>query len=637
MNNNKKIMDRWSPPHTFTTLFLLSCCSLYFYFFMEWLFFLTKPSMLNLLPYVDKCATLFLAPLPALIISTIPIIAITLTARWLQQSGISTHYSNYLLASFPALILASCALLLIENFTYTVFQFGMYRLSGYGRFLYTLLFLYIWFRCCRILLPFFSKEKTGGNIRYCLVFAGTMLLLISLVFTATQFSNPGHLKSADGTQNILNRAPNILVFSSDGINARNMSVYGYQRATTPFLDSIKNELLIFENHLTNSQTTTGSVAAFHSGKLPTTTRLIYRPDMFVEQDAYQHLPGILLEKGFYNGDFTVRHYVDPEDINLREGFHYANGRYILDNSLAIPLFLERAYPITSRFHSELLERISTRLSHIIGRSTMNNPFLIVTEPDNNWAWDLNDRGRMEDLKQFISNSPKPFYAHIHMLGTHGFKFKPTTPVFSKGQKQSEPWMTDFYDDAILDYDRYAAEIVTYLKSLNLYENTLIIFTSDHGKAWRINETTPLLFRFPKIQHHGIRSHNSQHTDIAPTILQYLDLDIPDWMDGRSLLTKNRGAQAPIFAVQKSQSLPNERGWHRVVSPKPPFYTLGSISVSYCHVQYRLNLADNRLHEDPIKGHTRPCEESMLPSKEQARKVLITHLKQAGYDTASIEP
>ncbi len=636
MNNNKKFMDRLWQPYTFTILILLICSSLYFYCFMEWLFFLTKPSMLNLLPYTDRLAALFLAPVPALILSIIPIIAITFTERWLRKRGIHSHHLNYLLASLPAFILTACAILLIENFTYTFFQFGMYRFSGYGRLLYTLLFLYIWYRCCRKLQPLFSPGYIGDNIRSNLVYGGTLLLLATFTFAVIQFSNPGQMKNPEDAPGSPNHFPNILVFSSDGINARNMSLYGYERATTPFLDSIKNELLIFENHLTHSQTTTGSLAAFHSGKLPTTTRLIYRPDMFIEQDAYQHLPGILLREGFYNGDFSVRHYVDPEDINLREGFHYANGRYLLDNNLAIPLFLERAYPVASRFHSELLERIGARLSHITGRSTMSNPFLIVTEPDNSWAWDLNDRGRMNDLKRFITNAPTPFYAHIHLLGTHGFKFKPTVSVFSRNQNQSKPWMTDFYDDAILDYDRYAAEIVAFLKSQHYYENTLIIFTSDHGKAWRINETTPLLFRFPKIAYQGIRSHNSQHTDIAPTILQYLNLDIPDWMDGLSLLEKDRDNLSPIFSVQKSQSLPNEKGWHRVVSPKPPFYTLGSISASYCHMQYRLNLANNHLTKDPISGHTQPCSEALLPSIEAVRKVLITHLKQAGYNTDSLE-
>ncbi len=638
MNNKKQFMNNLRIQHPLTTVLLLTIASLYFYFFMEWLFFLTKPSMLNVLSVQDQLAVLLLAPLPALLVLVFALFSVMLPIYLLVNRSNGSYYQDYLLIAVPALILACCILLLAENFTYTLFQFGMYRFPGYGRLIYTILFIYLWYRCCKILYPFLFESTGNKSLNKALTIVIPILLLMSLVMATTEFKDftAPHVNTDPGPITH-SQFPNILVLSSDGINARNMSVYGYKRQTTPFFDSVKNELLIFENHLTNSQTTTGSIAAFHSGKLPTNTKLIYRPDMFKGDDAYQHLPGILMRKGYYNGDFSVRHYIDPEDINLKEGFHYANNRDISGKRLALPTTVQRAYPTASRFHDELFERISTRLSHLFWRSTMSNPFLIVTEPDNHWAWDLNDRGRVDDLKQFITKAATPFYAHAHLLGTHGFKFHPANPLFSKGQKQTKPWMTDFYDDAILDYDQYAAELVAFLKSKNLYENTLIIFTSDHGKAWRINETIPLLIRFPDKKYTGIKRDNSQHTDITPTILDFLNLEVPNWMDGRSLLSAKRNSIEAIFAVQKSQSLPNEKGWHRVVAPQPPFYTLGSINATYCHMLYRLKLPENILKKEPVKGHTRPCQENLLPSPSQAHSALIEHLNQAGYDTRSLKP
>ena len=55
------------------------------------------------------------------------------------------------------------------------------------------------------------------------------------------------------------------------------------------------------------------------------------------------------------------------------------------------------------------------------------------------------------------------------MGSHGGKFRPVDPFFSLGKVQSEAWMTDFYDDAIRDFDRYTKEIYGWLKTRNLLD------------------------------------------------------------------------------------------------------------------------------------------------------------------------
>jgi hypothetical protein len=45
--------------------------------------------------------------------------------------------------------------------------------------------------------------------------------------------------------------PNILILSSDGVSAEHMSLYGYERPTTSFMDSVQDEFLIAENHFSN--------------------------------------------------------------------------------------------------------------------------------------------------------------------------------------------------------------------------------------------------------------------------------------------------------------------------------------------------------------------------------------------------
>ena len=44
--------------------------------------------------------------------------------------------------------------------------------------------------------------------------------------------------------------PNVLVLSTDGLDAANMSAYGYRRKTTPFIDSLVPQSLLIQNHFT---------------------------------------------------------------------------------------------------------------------------------------------------------------------------------------------------------------------------------------------------------------------------------------------------------------------------------------------------------------------------------------------------
>ena len=66
--------------------------------------------------------------------------------------------------------------------------------------------------------------------------------------------------------------PNILILSSDGINNRNTSAFGYERETTPFIKALREKTLVSTNHFSNSAFTGASVISLLTGKLPATTQ-----------------------------------------------------------------------------------------------------------------------------------------------------------------------------------------------------------------------------------------------------------------------------------------------------------------------------------------------------------------------------
>ncbi|MCS7385061.1 MAG: sulfatase-like hydrolase/transferase, partial [archaeon GB-1867-097] len=100
--------------------------------------------------------------------------------------------------------------------------------------------------------------------------------------------------------------------------------------------------------------------------------------------------------------------------------------------------------------------------------------------------------------------------------------------------------------ALLDY--CVGQIISELKKEGLYEDTLIIFTADHGEMlgshclWQkmcmYEEAThiPLYIRLPKGEKAVKKSIDAlvSHIDVFPTILDYLGISVPSDLSGVSL-------------------------------------------------------------------------------------------------------
>ncbi len=310
--------------------------------FTEWLFFVTKQSFMTLYsPWekVELLAGTALIMSILLLIGSLPLLAI----GWLIDRFTKFKFTGTVLIFLPGiLLLAMTALLLFDNFTLTLFGWGIRNAHEPGAWAYRLLTIYLVIKAARLLHNVSQRPEVGAELK---VIARTAIAIcalgIPLVMVAV-LSLPDKVED-----NIVadKELPNILILSSDGVWAEHMSVYGYGRPTTPFIDSVKDEFLIAENHFANSSDTGGSVISLLTGKLPTTTRVIYPPDVLRGSDSYQHLPGLLKKLGYYNADISMRHYADPYDLNMRDGFAEANFRKLEDRGSGGSLIeLIRTYP-----------------------------------------------------------------------------------------------------------------------------------------------------------------------------------------------------------------------------------------------------------------------------------------------------
>ena len=602
----------------------LTGLAVYLYVFMEWLFFVTIPSFMSSMNFGQKVMVFLLASFvflsPVFVLSGLTI---------LLSKFLKSH--RWLVALTPALIFTFLALILLDNFTYTVFRFGIVNSQGVGRGMYA--------AGCLVAFGLFTKKISaslqrradqGGVLTSYFVlflFAVSSMAFVSRI-PRFQFTSSNHSMDA-----ISSERPNIVLLGLDGVNATHLSVYGYERDTTPHLSELSRSALIAENAFANAGKTGGSLTSLLTGKLATETRVVFPPDILQGEDAYQHLPGILKQLGYATVQITMPYYGDARERNLQEGFDIINfhpvNPYPLANQLA-----KMGGDSSFYFTGLMIQRISERIQHIFFIKTMENPYKAVTEP----ADAIHDDQRLKAMIDYLDQTKAPLFLHVHMMDTHGPEFYVPNQHFSAGQTQDQEWMTDFYDDSILNSDRYINNLFSYLSKSGKINNTVVIFYSDHGLQWNPVIRVPLIFWFPNGQYAGRIRENVQLLDVAPTILSYLNVPIPTWMQGQSILAADRSPARRIFSANVANELKlteDRRTWIMDESKiSPPFYQLGEVNLVVCDQWFSLNLENPELSYGEVEGSTASCPRNALPSPEQAKEILLQHLFKERYDVAN---
>ena len=116
-------------------------------------------------------------------------------------------------------------------------------------------------------------------------------------------------------------------------------------------------------------------------------------------------------------------------------------------------------------------------------------------------------------------------------------------------------------------DHAFALLIDFLKENNLYDHSFIIFTSDHGEEFgehgmlgRHDHTlfdellkVPLIIKFPNSQYKGrVFDEQVRGIDILPTLLDWLNINCPDYFEGVSLipLIKGESPEEELYAISQ---------------------------------------------------------------------------------------
>ncbi len=615
---------RASHAQTWGDLFTQTIFASFFYVFMEWLFFVTKESSLSKLTPWNACLVL-LVTAGVLMLASGSILAVamifgTVTCR-VRGQQIFQGFAQVV----PALIWAVTALLMVDNFSYTLFKFGVVTTQGGWRLIYTLGFLLLfgifWRKGRGAARARVAQPRAGRRWRAGLTM-GLAAISLGAILHGIWAQKEYYGQLIETYTVPATRRPNIIILGSDGLSASHLSVYGYERDTTPFLRQMAARALLARHHFTNASSTSASTTAVLTGREPINVDVMRYPDILEGEDSYRHLPGILKQYGYTTIQVGVPSWVDAHTLNLLNGFDSINGQP-LDPPLLGTLRRYLGDSQAPYFLWTIAQRASERLKHIFFLRVMENPVEVAM----NAKARIPDQQRVDLILSKLELSKQPVYIFAHFMDTHGPEFAVQKQVFSQGDVKDQPWNVDFYDDSILGFDSYVKQIYAHLQEKGLLDETILIIYTDHGLRYATNVQLPLIMRFPEGEYAGDLDMNSANIDIPATLLDYMGLPKPAWMGGLSLIGEQLSASREIFSITSG-------------SPKKviaPFYQIKIVQLVFCHRWYRLNVQENSWEDGDIVGYTPPCPADQQLGPEAARQKIIQYLRDHGYDVSSLAP
>jgi arylsulfatase A-like enzyme len=170
--------------------------------------------------------------------------------------------------------------------------------------------------------------------------------------------------------------------------------------------------------------------------------------------------------------------------------------------------------------------------------------------------------------QRVAKGKKPFFLWVHFFDPHDpYEFRPDFEqpdvVISEGKLNEFGYMEENYINEIEFSDHYLGKILNLMDELNLTDNTLTVFTADHGESLGEHDyqghrqevyqnviRVPLILRWPGHLPAGERRDSpGMSIDIAPTVLKLLGIPyLPDSFQGTDLFSIPEGEPRKIHSL-----------------------------------------------------------------------------------------
>ena len=348
---------------------------------------------------------------------------------------------------------------------------------------------------------------------------------------------------------------NVVLITFDTTRADHLGCYGNAVARTPAVDRLAAQGVLFENAYSSVPLTAPSHATLLTGRFPM-AHGVRDNGLFVLGAEQLTLAEILKERGYRTGA-AVGGFPLLARYGLNQGFDFYDDR--LTPTYDSPL----AGPSPRRHEFEFEERRAARVNEAV------------------FDWLAGGRG-------------EPFFLWVHYYDPH----RPHDPPVPYDQLFADRP----YDGEIAYADESLGTLLARLGRDGVLDRTLVVLTADHGEglgehrelshSYLLYDSTlhvPLVMRGPGLATGRRVTGRVRLADVAPTVLDALDIPVPPEMQGRSLepllgTSPPAAVERTHYAETLSPRLGQNWGelralyegrWKYVHGPKPELFDLAA--------------------------------------------------------------
>lgn len=317
----------------------------------------------------------------------------------------------------------------------------------------------------------------------------------------------------------------MVVIAIDTLAAQNLHFMGYDRETAPFIDELASQSIVMNKAYTPKALTLPSFTSFFTAMHPISHNVM---DNGVE--IPDQIPSLVMrfqQSGFYTAGFPAAHMISTH-WGCDRGFDFYND---VDGHDADSLLIDA-------------DEVQRRVEEFFGNQ----------EDD----FDLSD----PDTRLFLfvhffdthtDYNPDPQYLQMFADPDYDGPVDGTVGLFGQYNKSEIEFddadyqhARDLYDADIRTTDDYVKRLYDYLDSLGILQDTLIVFTADHGEnlgehgyithghPYESGLHVPLFFRFPDDSVKPERIEQLvEITDLVPTLMEFAGIEQHVPTDGHS--------------------------------------------------------------------------------------------------------
>lgn len=323
----------------------------------------------------------------------------------------------------------------------------------------------------------------------------------------------------------------IILISIDTLRSDHTTPYGYHRNTSPCLDELSKRATLYEKAYVNGCWTMPSHMTMLTGTLPSRHGINMDWNTFSHKKEYPRMNDdvslvseLLKDEGFYTGKVGK--------LSDELGF----GRGFITNHQVDPFMNQKDF---DKIVSQIRENKDKNFFMFIHTWMVHAPYA------NSFYLDPEEKARLGEEKLGYID----FFRQEARGGTGGFGM-----FMRKNGLWNCKNSIDLYDGGIRYVDQQVKLLIDACKELGIFDDVMFIVTSDHGEhfgersssrcydshGWDFFEElikVPLIIKYPQQTDAARIPYVVSAVDLVPTILDYHQIAVPDYIQGKSFLKK----------------------------------------------------------------------------------------------------